>query len=97
MGIGKNIYMLREAKGLSQDELANTVGVSLLAIQSYEKEKWQPGSWIIARLAEALQVNIANLVGNCEEVYDENGDLILIKKDCGSRVSVFGKFKHKDI
>ncbi|XEQ95186.1 hypothetical protein SCACP_40980 [Sporomusa carbonis] len=93
--IGKNIRTWRTMRGLSQEELAVAVGISLSAIQFYEEEKWRPGTPVISRLAEVLQVTIPDLVGNCKEIYDDNGDLILIEKDCGCQVVVLGKFKNK--
>lgn len=91
--IGRNIHTLRDARGMSQAELASAVGVSLLAIQSYEEDKWRPGTATISRLAAALQVPIPDLVGGCNVVYDANGDLILTEKDCGCQLVVLGKFK----
>jgi transcriptional regulator with XRE-family HTH domain len=93
MVIGRNIHRLRDARGMSQEDLANAVGVSLLAIQSYEEDKWRPGNTTISRLAEALQVPIPDLVGSCNAVYDESGDLILTEKGCGCQLVVLGKFK----
>ncbi|SDF13533.1 helix-turn-helix domain-containing protein [Sporolituus thermophilus] len=94
--IGDNIRLLRIAKGLSQEQLAERVGISLLAIQYYEENKWRPGTETISRLADALGVTIPDLVGGCDCVCDDDGDLILVRKDCGCHLKVYGKFKRKE-
>lgn len=54
MGIGKRIKEAREAKGLTQAELANIVGVTPSAITNYENETSHPKEPILYKLFGAL-------------------------------------------
>jgi transcriptional regulator with XRE-family HTH domain len=91
--IGDKIRLLRVEKGISEEELAVAVGVSALAIQNYEDNRWRPGTQIISRIANALQVTILDLVEECDAICDQDGDIILVKKNCGCQLRVVGAFK----
>ena len=54
MGIGKRIKEAREAKGLTQAELANIVWVTPSAITNYENETSHPKEPILYKLFGAL-------------------------------------------
>lgn len=88
--LGETIRKLREQRGLTQDRLADQIGLSAMAIQYYEDNMWRPGSGTIVKLAEALDVSIADLVGECKIVCDENGDLLYLKDIGGGRCSLIG-------
>jgi len=57
MGIGKRIKEARETLGLTQNELAEMVGVTGSSITNYEKETSHPKEPIMYRLFEALNVD----------------------------------------
>lgn len=61
--IAKKIFDLRRLKGLNQAELADKVGISRAAISLYEKGKSNPTHKILTRLAEALDTDVAFLLG----------------------------------
>ena len=88
--LGETIRKLREQRGLTQDRLADQVGLSAMAIQYYEDNKWRPGSGTIVKLAEALDVSIGDLVGECKIICDENGDLLYLKDIGRGRCSLIG-------
>lgn len=90
--IGDKIRMWRNAKGISQIDLAEAVGISPLAIEYYEENKWKPGTGTISRLADVLQISILDLVEGCQVINEENGDILLVEKDCGCHIKVFGRF-----
>ncbi len=60
--IGKNIRYYRKKRGLTQQVLADKIGVSWEMISRYERGKSLPLKRI-SKLAEALDVNPAQLVG----------------------------------
>lgn len=64
----KNIKTLRSKKGLSQAEVAEGIGVTLVAYQNYEREQRRPKKEIIPRIANFFGVDI-------EELYKENSEL----------------------
>lgn len=57
VGIGKRIKEARENLGLTQNELAELVGVTGSAITNYEKETSQPKGPIMYKLLESLNVD----------------------------------------
>lgn len=56
--IGERIRQARQASGLSQQALAEKVGVSAKAISKYERNLDTPSSDILLRLAQALGVRL---------------------------------------
>lgn len=57
MGIGKRIKEARECLGMTQNELADLVGVTGSAITNYEKETSHPKESVMYKLFDALQVD----------------------------------------
>jgi Zn-dependent peptidase ImmA (M78 family)/DNA-binding XRE family transcriptional regulator len=56
MSIGERIKQARKAENLSLRKLANEVGVSAMAISKYERDQDVPGSGVLIRLSQALNV-----------------------------------------
>jgi transcriptional regulator with XRE-family HTH domain len=57
-----NLRRLRNAKGISQDDLAYEAGVSRSYLSQLEKGSFYASLKIIGRLAEALEVEPAELL-----------------------------------
>lgn len=85
---------LRNGKGISREALAEAAGISIAAIENYEENKWRPGTGTISRLADALDVTVGDLVEECEAICDHNGDVILVEKNTGCRLKVFGVLRN---
>ncbi len=62
MSLGMRVKVLRRAKGLTQQGLADAVNVSRVYIQSIESNRRRPSMDLLERLAEALDVTVADLV-----------------------------------
>lgn len=60
---GKRLARLRKAKGLTQAQLGDLVGVSNRVIAYYEKETKYPPARLIVPLAKALGVSTDELLG----------------------------------
>lgn len=60
--IGSNIRMVRKAQGISQTELANRVGSNKSAISRYENGTQKPSLDTLMRVADALSVDLAELM-----------------------------------
>ena len=56
MEIGKRLYELREAKGLTQDALRNRVGLAPTRISQVENGHVTPSLAVLERWAKALEV-----------------------------------------
>lgn len=60
--IGTRIRALRREKGLTQDELAGTVGVSRSAVAQWETGRTGQITGNLSRIAEALDASVEYLV-----------------------------------
>lgn len=60
------IRKLRKAKGLTQKQLAELIGVTESAVNQYESEKKRPKYETLLRLCEALGCSVADLIGEQE-------------------------------
>lgn len=64
MTTGQRIKAERRAKGLTQEELGQKLGISGAAIAQYETEKRRPKLETLAKIAKALEIDIRNLDDN---------------------------------
>ena len=82
MNIGENIKRYRLEKGMTQEQLANIVGVSNQAVSKWECDGSIPDGLLFVTIADALGVTIDNLFGRGtsyeKDVYA--GIINLIKK-----------------
>ena len=58
MVMEKRLKMARQMAGMSMRALAEQSGVSAMAISKYEKDQMMPGSEVLIRLAQALDVKV---------------------------------------
>jgi DNA-binding XRE family transcriptional regulator len=59
----KNLTSIRKAKGLSQTELAEAVGIKQATVSRIEKGVNNPSLDVAEKIAEALGVNVVELFG----------------------------------
>ena len=62
MTIGSNIKRLRLNKGVTQEELGSTLGVSSQAVSKWENESAYPDIMILPKLADYFAVSIDELM-----------------------------------
>lgn len=67
MLIGERIRERRKELGITQDELANRVGVKKTSISNYEVNTNSPPEKVIIKLMEALDCDANYLFGGCDE------------------------------
>jgi DNA-binding XRE family transcriptional regulator len=60
--VGATIRKLREAKGMTQEELADAVGMMRNNISRIEASKHRPTLETMERIAKALKVSVAHLI-----------------------------------
>ena len=60
--IGSTIQRLREAKGYTQDQLAEKLFVSRQTVSNYERNKSQPSLEMLERIAEIFDMNTASFL-----------------------------------
>lgn len=63
MSIGKNIKNLRKEKGLTQAELGKRLNVTQQMIGQYENDKNSPQMDTLKKIATALEVKVADIMG----------------------------------
>lgn len=81
MLIGKNIRKIREAKGLSQKEVALTCKMDSGHYSRLENDKSDPALSSLAKIAKALGVNVAELFTADDVFKDVNSiDKTLMEK-----------------
>lgn len=63
--LARNLRRLREARGLSQEALADLAGIDRTYVSSLERQRYSATLDMLDRLAAALKVPVSALVG-CE-------------------------------
>lgn len=61
--MGEKIKLLRTSAGLTQEQLAESIGVATKTIQRYETEESRPDTYALARLASYFDVSADYLLG----------------------------------
>lgn len=69
--MGKRIRELREARGLTQEQLAHEVGVTVKAVYMWEHGTRMPQLRIAARVADILNTTIDALAGRGQAETEE--------------------------
>lgn len=60
----KNLRLLRQSKGLSQEELAHLADIDRTYVSSLERGVYSPTLDVVERLAKALETDAAELLKN---------------------------------
>lgn len=58
--VGKNIKILREKKGLTRNDLVESLGITTQAISQYENCKRLPNDKILSKIADILNVSLSD-------------------------------------
>lgn len=77
MSFAKNLQKIRQERGLSQDQLAKICKVHYSTIFYWESGKRTPKLDEIDRIAKALKITIARLLGQKQEIEIANGAIII--------------------
>lgn len=67
MQLAERLRKMREARGLTQRELAKAIGVSRQAIGFYESGEREPDLETVQKLAQVLGTSISYLVGETDD------------------------------
>lgn len=71
--VGSQIAMLRKAKGITQNELGERIGVSFQAVSKWERGETLPDTAILPDLAKILETTIDNILLGSEKVIEYKG------------------------
>ena len=89
--VGINIAYYRKINCLTQEELANLIGVSTQAVSKWEQQLTCPDIMLLPKIAKIFNITIDELFGikgNKEIVYMMNGDA-LWNDDWKIRVAIY--------
>ena len=75
---GSTIKQLRESRGLTQAELAETIGVSSKTVSKWETAKGLPDISLLQPLAQALRISVIELM-NGEHIINKNVSANLLR------------------
>ena len=81
MNIGRNILYFRQQQGLTQQQLADVLGINKMAISNYEKGKRQPNIETVKAICKALDISLMQFMAYSEGVelsagHFQNADLL---------------------
>ncbi|RKM62313.1 helix-turn-helix domain-containing protein [Butyrivibrio sp. CB08] len=62
MSVGTNIKGLREDRGLTQEQIADALGISFQAVSSWERDEYKPDTDKVIRLAELFDVSVSAIL-----------------------------------
>ena len=79
MSLGKRIIFYRKKMGLSQEKIAEYIGISRQAVTKWENDKSAPSTENLIRLAEIYKISLDDLVSDKEEI--ENQEMEPIAKN----------------
>ena len=68
MDLGKNIFELRRAKGITQEELAEELGVTAAAVSKWEKGNTLPDVLMVCAIADHFGISVDELLGRIREL-----------------------------
>lgn len=75
MLFGEKLKIERVKAGLSQEELANKIGITRRTVINYETKNMYPGGEIIGKISEVFSVSADYLLGDNDEVVIKAGSL----------------------
>jgi transcriptional regulator with XRE-family HTH domain len=67
ISLGKKIRECREAKGLSQSELARQLGTNHSIIGKYERDEVKPTIDVVKKIANILETTVGYLLGESDD------------------------------
>ena len=59
MSIGTNIKSLREERNLTQENVAESLGITFQAVSSWERDEYKPDTEKLIKLAELFDVSVS--------------------------------------
>ena len=87
---GKKLRECREAKGISQNEVARLLGTNHSIIGKYERDEVKPTVDVVKKLAEVLDTTVGYLLG---ESQDQN---VLKDQDMLKRLNDIAGFSQQE-
>ena len=84
LSVGRRIRLARKARGLSQQALAEAVGISFQQIQKYESGANRVSASMLAKIAATLDMPVADLFGASDSVCGLTDDVAELLGETGA-------------
>ena len=82
--VGERVRLLRQERGVSQQRLAEAIGVSFQQVQKYEKASNRISISMATRIAQYLETTVAELIGEQDDGRRAFGDLAGLMNEPGA-------------
>ena len=69
----KNLKYLRESHGISQQKLADAIGISQQSVNKYENHQTQPDIVTLIQIADFFHTSVDFLIGHSEAQVEHEG------------------------
>ena len=69
MSIGTNIKSLREERKLTQEQVAEAMGISFQAVSSWERDEYKPDTDNLIKIAEIFDVSVSAIAEEKQKVF----------------------------
>ena len=73
----KNLRILRETHGISQQKLADAIGISQQSVNKYENHQTQPDIVTLIQMADFFHTSVDFLIGHSEAQAESEGVPVL--------------------
>lgn len=96
--MGENIFAYRKKNGLTQEQLAEKLGVSAVAVSKWERGISVPELGVVCQLADYFQISVDELIGrgNCLLLEEEKySDISMKQFDLEMRKSIIDRYASK--
>lgn len=93
--MAKSILVHRKEKGLTQEELAEKLGVSAVAVSKWERGINVPELGVVCEMADFFEISVDELLGRTNCVLPEEtkySDKAMKQYDFDSRKNIIGKY-----
>lgn len=78
---GERIRALRQQRNLNQEQLAELANLNRVTIAKYESGRVEPGAQALARIADAMDVTVDEILGRKEsETKQEDLDVLALRE-----------------
>ena len=71
MILGSNIKSLREERKLTQEQVAEELGITFQAVSSWERDEYNPDTEKLIKLAELFDVSVSAIVEEKNKAFRE--------------------------
>ena len=96
--VGKRIQLIRKGRGISQEQLADIIGVSKGHVSHVETGSKNPSAEMLINIADALGVSVDSLLSDLDLTRQEDSssnelliDCTPVQQDILTRLTVFMK------